>query len=54
MALAAGATVIHVNLEDVGSDGADQIMLIGGAGVVLPALLRAVGVGAPAQPDEST
>lgn len=54
MALAAGATVIHVNLEDVGLDGADQIMLIGCAGVVLPALLRAVGVGAPAQPDEST
>jgi NAD-dependent deacetylase len=54
MALAAGATVIHVNLEDVGLDGADQIMLIGGAGVVLPALLRAVGFGAPAQPDEST
>jgi NAD-dependent deacetylase len=26
MALAAGATVIHVNLEDVGMDGADEIM----------------------------
>ena len=32
MALAAGTTVIHVNLEDVGMDGADEIMLVGPAG----------------------
>ena len=44
MALAARATVIHINLEDVGLDGADEIMLIGGAGVVLPALLEAAGI----------
>ncbi|MCE0962202.1 SIR2 family NAD-dependent protein deacylase [Pseudomonas putida] len=44
IALAAKATVIHVNLEDVGLDGAGEIMLIGGAGVVLPELLQAAGV----------
>lgn len=51
IALAAKAKVIHVNHEDVGLDGADEIMLIGGAGVILPALLRAAGVVAPSQPD---
>lgn len=54
MALAAGATVIHVNLEDVGMDGADEIMLVGPAGVVLPTLLQAAGVAAPPQQDGST
>lgn len=49
MALAAGAAVIHVNLEEVGLVGADEIMLKGSAGVVLPALLRAAG--AEASPD---
>lgn len=53
MALAAGATVIHVNLEDLELDGADQIMLIGRAGAVLSALLGAVGVKAPAQLDDT-
>lgn len=50
MALAAGATVIHLNLEDVGLDAADEIMLTGAAGVLLPDLLRALGVGAPLPP----
>lgn len=54
MALAARATVIHVNLEAVGLDEADQIMLNGGAGVVLPALLQAAEVIAPSQSDAST
>lgn len=54
MALAAGATVIHVNLEDVGLDAAEEIMLTGAAGVLLPALLRALGVGAPLPPDGLT
>ncbi|MBC3450856.1 NAD-dependent deacylase [Pseudomonas mosselii] len=44
MALAAGASVIHVNLEDVGLEGANEIMVIGRAEVVLPALLRMVGI----------
>ncbi|UFH30042.1 SIR2 family NAD-dependent protein deacylase [Pseudomonas sp. CIP-10] len=44
MALAAGATVIHVNIEDVGFGGTDEIMLLGSAGMVLPALLKAAGV----------
>jgi NAD-dependent deacetylase len=44
MALAKGATVIHVNLEDVGLGGANEIMLLGNAGEVLQALLRSVGV----------
>lgn len=44
MALAVGATVIHVNLEDVGLDRANEIMLLGNAGEVLQALLRSVGV----------
>lgn len=51
MALAKGATVIHVNLEHVGLDGANQIMLRGNAGEVLPALFRAAGVVAPSQSD---
>lgn len=51
MALAAGATVIHVNLDDVGMDGAEEIMLVGPAGVVLPALLQAAGVAGPLQLD---
>jgi NAD-dependent deacetylase len=44
IAIAAGATVIHVNLEDVGLDGGSEIMLLGNAGKVLQTLLRAVGV----------
>ncbi|AVX92148.1 NAD-dependent deacylase [Pseudomonas koreensis] len=52
MALAGGATVIHVNLEEVGFKGADQIMLMGRAGVVLPALLEAAGIEALSQPDD--
>lgn len=44
MALAAGATVIHVNLEDVGLDGAGEMMLMGNAGVVLPAMLQELGI----------
>lgn len=43
-ALAAGASVIHVNLEDVGLDGANEIMVIGDAGEVLPALLKMIGI----------
>jgi NAD-dependent deacetylase len=54
MALAVGATVIHVNLEDVGMDGADEIMLEGPAGVVLPALLQATGVAALSPPGVPT
>ncbi|MDG9886597.1 NAD-dependent deacylase, partial [Pseudomonas sp. GD04058] len=54
MALAAGATVIHVNLDDVGMDGAEEIMLVGPAGVVLPALLQAAGVAGPLQLDGFT
>lgn len=53
LALSAGAAVIHVNLENVGSDVADQIMLIGRARVVLPALLSALGVEAPSLPDKA-
>ena len=53
MALAAGATVIHVNLEHVGLEGINQIMLIGSAGEVLPALFRAAGGGAPSRSDWS-
>lgn len=44
MARAAGATVIHVNLEDVGLGEANEIMLLGSAGVVLPTLLQTVGI----------
>lgn len=44
MALVAGATLIHVNLEDVGSGGANEIMLLGSAGEVLQTLLRSVGI----------
>lgn len=41
IALAAGATVIHVNLADVSLGNANELMLIGNASQVLPALLRA-------------
>lgn len=41
IALAAGATLIHVNLEDVSLDNANELMLIGSASEVLPALLKA-------------
>lgn len=41
IAIAAGATVIHVNLEDVGLHGVKEIMLVGSAGGVLQALLQA-------------
>lgn len=44
MALAAGATVIHVNLEDVGLGVANEIMLLGSAGEVLQTLIRSVGI----------
>jgi NAD-dependent deacetylase len=44
IALSAGATVIHINLEDVGLGGANEIMLLGSAGEVLQALLLTVGV----------
>lgn len=53
MALAAGAAVIHVNLEEVGWVGADEIMLKGSAGVVLPELLLAVGGATTSQLDGS-
>lgn len=43
MALAAKAKVIHVNLEDVMIGGSDEVMLIGSAESLLPALLQAVG-----------
>jgi NAD-dependent deacetylase len=41
IALAAGATVIHVNLVDVSLGNANELMLIGRASEVLPALLKA-------------
>lgn len=41
IALAAGATVIHVNLEDVSLGNANELMLPGNASEVLPALLKA-------------
>jgi len=41
IALAAGATVIHVNLADVSLGNANELMLIGRASEVLPALLKA-------------
>lgn len=44
MAQASGATVIHVNLEDVGLGGANEIMLLGSAGEVLQTLIRSVGI----------
>ena len=42
IALAACATVIHVNFEDVGLHGVNEIILIGSAGGVFTALLQAV------------
>lgn len=41
IALAAGATVIHVILEDVSLGNANELMLIGSASAVMPALLKA-------------
>lgn len=54
LALAAKATVIHVNLENVGLGGSDEIMLIGAAGLVLPALIEATGFGSFSQPGACT
>ena len=39
IALAAGATVIHVNLEDVCLGEPSELMLLGSATELLPALL---------------
>lgn len=44
IASAAGATVIHVNLEDVALDAPNELMLLGPAAVLLPALTRALFV----------
>ncbi|MFJ3483836.1 SIR2 family NAD-dependent protein deacylase [Pseudomonas sp. NPDC090202] len=38
MALACGATVVHVNTQDVSLEGKNEIMLIGKASQILPAL----------------
>jgi len=43
IALAAGATVIHVNLHDVSLGNANELMLIGKASVVLSLLLDSLG-----------
>jgi NAD-dependent deacetylase len=43
MALAAKAKVVHVNIEDVRIGGSDEIMLIGNAESLLPALLQSLG-----------
>jgi NAD-dependent deacetylase len=40
IALAAGATVIHVNLIDVGLGERNEIMVVGSAAHVLPAMLK--------------
>ncbi|MCO6690590.1 SIR2 family NAD-dependent protein deacylase [Pseudomonas asiatica] len=53
-ALAAKATVIHVNLENVRLGGSDEIMLKGAAGGVLSALVEAAGFGDLMQPRDST
>lgn len=42
LALAAGAMVIHINPIDVSMDGSKELMLVGAAGQVLPALLEQV------------
>lgn len=42
IALAAGATVIHVNLTDVSLGNPDELMLVGSAVDVLPLLLLAI------------
>ncbi|GLK90785.1 hypothetical protein GCM10017655_38490 [Pseudomonas turukhanskensis] len=42
IALAAGATVIHVNLIDVSLGGTKELMLIGKATVVLSELLNSI------------
>ncbi|RMV71069.1 hypothetical protein ALP05_200183 [Pseudomonas caricapapayae] len=42
IALAAGATVIHVNIADVSLGEANELMLIGAAAHVLPALQQAI------------
>ena len=43
MALAAGATVIHVNLIDVSLGGQNELMLIGKATEALSLLLDSLG-----------
>jgi len=43
IALAAGATVIHVNLVDVSLENENEIMVIGSAATILPALFQAAG-----------
>lgn len=42
IALAAGATVIHVNLVDVGLGEPNELMLVGSAAHVLPKILHAM------------
>ncbi|MNP87027.1 hypothetical protein D3C76_1876530 [compost metagenome] len=44
IALSAGATVIHVNLMDVALGGANELMLIGKAAVVLSHLFETIGI----------
>lgn len=44
IALAAGATVIHVNLMDVALGGTNELMLIGNAAEVLPTLFGSIGI----------
>ncbi|WP_447763548.1 SIR2 family NAD-dependent protein deacylase [Pseudomonas reinekei] len=44
IALAAGATVIHVNLMDVALGGTNELMLMGNAAEVLPTLLGSIGI----------
>jgi NAD-dependent deacetylase len=44
IALAAGATVIHVNLMDVALGGPNELMLIGNAAEVLPTLFGSIGI----------
>jgi NAD-dependent deacetylase len=42
IALAGGATVIHVNLTDVSLDNPNELMLLGSAAEVLPLLLQVI------------
>jgi NAD-dependent deacetylase len=48
IAMAAGATVIHVNLSDVALGNPNELMLVGPAAKVLPLLLLAVNDPSPA------
>lgn len=48
IAMAAGATVIHVNLSDVALGNPNELMLVGPAAKVLPLLLLAVDDPSPA------